>query len=215
MVDIEKIEKRAAQSFFDDGFVEIAIGLIFVLLSAYFYSQTIIPKGSSINAVLMGLFIIVLVSSNFLGSRFVRFFKRRITYPRTGYVEFKKKEPNPRRRASAAIAAGIIGASLAALFGLSSSVRSVIPALYGFLIGIAIFFIANRIRLVRFFILSAISALIGVAIAVAGVDEIKGAFLFYLLFGVAIISSGLATLIIYLRRYPRSDAGGLEGPDAH
>jgi MFS family permease len=215
MVDIKKIEKRAVQSFYDDGLVEIAVGLIFVLLSAYFLSQTIVPRGSSINAILMGLFMIVLVSSNFLGGRFVRFFKRRITYPRTGYVEFKKKEPSPRRRAAAAIAAGIIGASLAALYGLSSSVRTLIPASYGVLIGIAVFVIANRIRLVRFMVLSAVSTMIGVGIAVAGFDEIKGAFLYYLLFGLAVIASGLATLIIYLRRHPRPAAGGLEGPDAH
>ncbi len=32
MVDIEKIEKRTVQSFYDDGLIEIAIGLIFLLL---------------------------------------------------------------------------------------------------------------------------------------------------------------------------------------
>jgi hypothetical protein len=214
MVDIEKIEKRTVRSFYDDGLVEIAIGLIFVLLSAYFFSQTIIPKGSSINAILTGLFMIVLVSSNFLGSRFVRFFKRRITYPRTGYVAFKKKELSPKRRVAAAIAAGLIGASVAALYGLSSSIKTLMPALYGILFGIAVFFIANRIGTLRFYLLSVASAIIGVAIAAAGVEEIKGVFFYYIFFGASVMISGLVTLILYLRRFPCTIPGGLEGPDA-
>jgi hypothetical protein len=214
MVDIEKIEKRAVQSFYDDGLVEIAIGLIFVLLSAYFYSQTIVPKGSSLNAILTGLFMLVLVSSNFLGSRFVRFFKRRITYPRTGYVAFKKKERSPKRRAAAAIAAGLIGASVAVLYGLSSSIRTLMPALYGILLGIAVFFVANRIGILRFYLLSVASAIIGVAIAAAGVEETEGVFFYYFFFGASVLISGLTALIVYLRRFPRPAAGGPEASDA-
>jgi hypothetical protein len=215
MVDIEKIEKRVVQSFYDDGLVEIAIGLILVLLSAYFYSQTIVPKASSLNAILTGLFMIVLVSSNFLGSRFVRFFKRRITYPRTGYVAFKKKERSPKRRAAAAIAAGLIGASVAALYGLSSSIRTFMPALYGLLFGVAVFFVAHRLGVLRFYLLAVASSIIGVAIAAAGVEETKGVFFYYFFFGVSVLISGLAALIVYLRRFPRPAAGGPEASDAH
>ena len=215
MVDIEKIEKRTAQSFYDDGLVEIAVGLILVLLSAYFYSQTVIPKDSSINAVLLGLFIIVLVSSNFLVSRFVRFFKRLITYPRTGYVAFKKKEPSPKRRAAAAIAAGLIGASVAVLYGLSSSVRTLMPAINGFLFGIGVFFIANRIGVLRFYLLAVASSIIGVAIAAAGVEELKGFFFYYIFFGVSVLISGLAALVVYLHRTPRPSSDASEDPDAH
>ncbi|OGD13278.1 MAG: hypothetical protein A2W20_03805 [Candidatus Aminicenantes bacterium RBG_16_66_30] len=214
MVDIEKIEKRTVQSVYDDGFFEIALGLIFVLLSAYFFSQTIIPRGSSINAILTGLFLIVLVSAGFLVSRFVRFFKRRVTYPRTGYIVFKKKEQSPKRRAAAAIAGAVIGGSLAALYGLSPSFKALIPALFGLLFGIAVFFIARRIGLVRFYVLSAVSATIGVVIAAAGVEETRGTFLFFLLFGAALIISGLAALFVYLRRFPKPAADVPEGPDA-
>lgn len=215
MVDIEKIEKRTVRSFYDDGLVEIAVGLILILLSAYFYSQTVLPKGSSINAVLTGLFIIVLVSSNFLGSRFVRFFKRRITYPRTGYVAFKRKEPSPRCRAAAAITAGLIGASMAVLYGLSSSVKTLMPAVNGLLIGIAVFFIANRIGVLRFYLLAVASSIIGVAVAVAGVEELRGFFFYYLFLGAAVLISGLAALIVDLRRTPRPSPDASEDPDAH
>lgn len=214
MVDIEKIEKRAVQSVFDDGLFEIAVGLILVLLSAYFFSQTIIPETSSVNAILTGLFVIVLVSAGFLVNRFVRFIKRRMTYPRTGYIVLKRKEQSPKRRVAAAIAGAVIGACLAVLYGLSPSVKALIPALNGLLFGIAVFFIAHRIGLVRFYVLSAVTAIIGVAVAAARVEEVKGLFYFYLLLGAATILSGLAALIVYLRRTPRPSHDASEDPDA-
>jgi hypothetical protein len=215
MVDIEKIEKRTVQSFFDDGLAEIAAGFILILLSAYFFSQTVIPEGSSVNAVLTGLFLIVLVSAGFIVNRIVRFFKRRITYPRTGYVAFKKREQSPWRRAVAAIAGATIGACLAALYGLSPSSQSLFPALNGLLIGIAIFFVARRIGLVRLYVLAALTAIIGVAVAAARVEGIRGFFYFYALFGVATVLTGLVALIVYLRRSSRPAADAFEGPDAH
>jgi hypothetical protein len=215
MVDIEKIEKRTVQSFFDDGLFEIAVGFIFLLIGGYFFAQSAAPKGSRLEDALSMLFILVIVSSGFFVNRVVRFLKRRITYSRTGYVALKKKEISPKRRAAAAITGAVLGASLGALYGLSPSIKTLLPALNGLLFGIAVFFIANRIGLIRFYVLSAIAAIIGVAIAVARIREGKGFSYFYLIFGIAVIVSGLATLIIYLRRFPRPTAGASEGPDAH
>lgn len=215
MVDIKRIEKRTVQSFYDDGLNEIALGLIFFLLGSYFFAQAAIPEGSPLNAVLSVLFVFVIFSSGFLVNRFLRFFKRRITYPRTGYVAFKKKEPNPKRRAAVVITGGLIGASLAALYTLSPSLKALFPALNGLLLAVAIFFIANKVGVVRFHVLAAASAAIGVVVTASGVGDIKGVSLYYGLFGAAMVVSGLAALIVYLRRSPRPDAGGTEGPDAH
>jgi hypothetical protein len=214
MVDLEKIEKRTVQSFYEDGFFEIALGAVFLLLGGYFFAQMTAPEGSALEDALSILFIFVIGSSAFLASRILRFFKRRITYPRTGYVAFKKKEPNSRRRVAAAVVAGIIGASLAALYSLSPSVKVLLPALNGLLLAIAVLFFANKIGLVRFFVLAALSAAIGLAVTAAGIGDIKGVSLYYGLFGAAGVLSGLATLIVYLRRSPRPAAEGPEGPDA-
>jgi len=214
MVDIEKIEKRAVQSFYDDGLNEIALGLVFLLLGGYFFAQAAIPEGSPFNAVLSALFVLVILSSGFLVNRFIRFFKRRMTYPRTGYVAFKKKEPSPKRRAAAMIVGGIIGASLAALYTLSPSLKALFPALNGLLLAVAVLLIANKIGLVRFYALAAASAVIGVAVTAAGVGDLKGVSLYYGLFGAAVVISGLTALVVYLRRSPRPEPEGPEGPDA-
>ena len=48
MVDIEKIEKRTVQSFYEDGLFEIALGAVFLLLGGYFFAQTAAPEGSAL-----------------------------------------------------------------------------------------------------------------------------------------------------------------------
>ncbi|MBE3129882.1 MAG: hypothetical protein IMZ54_04080 [Acidobacteria bacterium] len=210
MVDIEKIEKRTVQYFYNDGLSEIAIGLIFLVLGGYIFGQTIVPEGSPLNAVYSVLFVLVIASSGFLVNRILRFLKRRITYPRTGYLAYKKREPSPKRR----LAAGIVGGVIAALFTLlaiAPSVKALLPALNGLLLAFAFFLFANKIGLVRFYILAAASAVIGIAATAAGVGDTKGISLYYGLFGAAVIISGLATLVAYLRKSARADR---ENPDA-
>ena len=214
MVDIAKIEKRTVQSFYDDGLFEVAFGLIFLVLGAYFFAETALPAGSALRAALSALFVLVIVSAGFIVNRVVRFLKRRITYPRTGYVAFKKKETGPKRRLAAGIVGGIIGASLAVLYTLSPSFKALFPALNGLLFAVAVLLIANRIGLVRFYALAAASAVIGVAVTAAGVGELKGISLYYGLFGAAVVISGLAALVVYLRRSPRPEPETPEAPDA-
>ncbi len=211
MVDIEKIEKRTVQSFYEDGLSEIAFGAILLLLGGYFFAEAVVPEGSALRSELSLLFVLIIVSAGFLVNRILRFLKRRITYPRTGYVAFKKKETSPKRRAATMIVAGIIAASLSALYGLSPSLKVLFPAVNGLLFAIAVLLFANKVGLVRFYVLAAASAVIGLAVTAAGIGDIKGISLYYGLFGAALIISGLATLVVYLRKSPR--AGG-EGPDA-
>jgi len=205
MVDIEKIEKRTVQSFYSDGLAEISIGLIFLLLGGYFFAQAAAPEGSALSSALSVLFVLVIVSAGFLVSRILRFLKRRITYPRTGYVAFKKKAPSPKLRVATMIIAGIIGAGMAALYGISPSFKALFPALNGLLLSVAVLLIAHKVGLARFYILAAASAFTGIAVSAAGVGDMKGISLTFGLFGAAVTLSGLATLIVYLRKSPRAD----------
>lgn len=214
MVDIEKIEKRTIQSFYEDGLAEIALGLIVLLLGGYFFAKEVLPGNSSFRAVLDVSFVLIIVLA-FLANRILRFFKRRITYPRTGYVTFKKKELSPRRRVATAVVAAIISASLAALYGLSPSFKALYPAVNGLLFGVAGLLFANKVGLMRFYVLAASSAVIGVAVTAAGIGDIKGIFLYYVFIGAAVIVSGLAALLVYLHRSPRPAADVPGGPDAH
>jgi hypothetical protein len=214
MVDVKKIEKRTIQSFYDDGLTEIALGVILLLLGGGFLAQATAARGSKLEDALTVFFLLVIFGGGFLVNRLLRFFKRRITYPRTGYVTFKKKDPGRSRRTAASVVAMIISASLVVLFRLSPSFRLLYPAVNGLLFAVAALLFANRVGLIRFFALAGASALIGLAVTAAGIGDIKGIGVYYLAFGAAVLVSGLVALVVYLRRNPRSAADGPGGPDA-
>lgn len=215
MVDIEKIEKRTVQSFYDDGLFELSIGFVLLLLGGYFFAQASVPKDSAVGSALSVLFVLVIVSAGFLVNRILRFLKRRITYPRTGYVAFKKKPISGKRRAATALIGALMGGFIAALYQLSPSVKTLLPALNGLLLAFVVLLIAHRVGLVRTYVLAAASAVIGFAVTAAGIGDIKGVSLYYGLFGASLILSGLAALIVYLRRSPRPAVDASGGPDAH
>ena len=215
MVDIEKIEKRTVQSFYDDGLFEIVLGVVLLLLGGYFFAQAAAPENSKWGAELSGIFVLVIVFAGFFVKRILRFLKRRITYPRTGYVSFKKKEPSPKRRLATVSVGALMGALATALYNLSPSVRVLLPGLNGLLFAFVVLLIAHRVGLIRIYLLAAASAVIGFAVTSAGIGDIKGVSLYYGLFGAALIVSGLAALIVYLRRSPRPAEDASEGPDAH
>jgi hypothetical protein len=75
-----------------------------------------------------------------------------------------------------------------------------LPALNGLLGALACYLFGRRAEITRFYILAAASAIIGLAVALAGIGDIRGVSLYYAAFGGAVIVSGLAALNFYLRR---------------
>jgi len=214
MIDIEKIEKRTVQSFYDDGSFEIALGVVFVLMGGYLYVQTALPKGSALAAIMSVAMIGVIFLAGFLVNRIIRFLKRRITYPRTGYVAFKKQPVSPRKRRRAGLFGGFMGLLLVPLLGLAPSLSALLPIMVSFPLAMIAFKIANKAGVARFFVLAALSAIIGFALTAAGIGSARGIGLAFGLIGGSMILSGVTALVVYLRRNPRPAPAGPEGPDA-
>ena len=208
--EIRDVERRTRQYLYEDGFIEMAAGVFFLLLGGYFFASDSLPAASHLKSWLDASMILVILAGVYLVGRLVRFLKFRITYPRTGYVAYKKKEPTPRRRAAAAVSGAIIASAFTVLIAVSPSVREGLPALTGLLGALACYLFARRTGVTRFHILAAASAIIGLAVALAGIGDIKGVSLYYAALGVAVIVSGLVAFSLYLRR-SRTDGEGSRG----
>jgi hypothetical protein len=198
--EIRDLERRTRQYLYEDGFVEMAAGILLLILGGYFYASDSLPAGSHLKSWLDGSLVLVFLAGVFLVGRLVRFLKFRITYPRTGYLAYKKKETTPGRRAATAASGAVIAAAFAVLIAVSPSVRLWLPALNGLLGAVACYLFARRTEITRFHILAAASAIIGLAVALAGIGDIRGISLYYAAFGGAVIVSGLAAFRLYLRR---------------
>lgn len=197
--DLKAIERRTVRSFYEDGLFEIALGAILLLLGGYFFGEMVLPETSSIYAFLSSAFVLVIVFAGLLINKVLRFLKSRITYPRTGYVSFRKDRSPKRRWVSAALGA-LIGGSFPFLMSLVPSFKDMLPAFNGLLFGVVFLLLANKSGVSRYYVLSFASLAIGIALAAAGVGDTRGISLFYALFGAAMTLSGLAALIVFLRR---------------
>jgi hypothetical protein len=201
--DFKAIERRTVRSFYDDGLFEIALGAIFLLLGLYFFGEIALPKTSFVRSFLGAAFFLVILIGGLLLNKIMRFLKARITYPRAGYVSFRK-ERNPRRRLMAGLYGALVGASTPFLMHFVPHFEDMLPALMGFLCGLVFLLLAAKSGVPRYYVLAGVSAVAGVALAAAGIGDMRGVSLFYALLGAAMTLSGLAALIVFLRRNKRA-----------
>ena len=201
--DVERAVKRSRQYWYDDGLAEISVGAVFVALGLLFLAEAfgVIPSGvSSIGMV------VIVFAGWWLSGRAVKAAKARITYPRTGYVRYRRPERRRSRRWVTGAIGGAMGALIAVLFTQAPASLDWLPALDGVLAGAFLLYLASSVGLARFNILAVLSAVMGVAMSVAGLGDTLGTGLYFAVMGVVLMLSGVITLIAYLRR--TEPAGG-------
>src|SRR5512133_1902856 len=116
----EEIKKRAQRYWYEDGIWEIAFGLINALLGGYLLITAQFSWSGPLAIVLLLLQMAVIIGMFWSINKIVKYMKERITYPRTGYVAYRRPAPGARLKRvllMIGISAGI-GAFIAALSAL-------------------------------------------------------------------------------------------------
>lgn len=186
MNDLNKTIRRTQQYWFEDGLVELLLGLLFVVLSGLFWWQ--VASDSEYAALVGGIampFIIVLGA--ILMGVSLRWLKQRLVYPRTGYVTYAK--PTKKQRGLSALLGLVIGAAMAVAIT-QLELAELTPAFIGAGIGFALFMLGNRVGLVRFHLLAVWTVAGGVIIAFLGVDEMVASTYALGLIGLSLVASG-------------------------
>ena len=137
--------------------------------------------------------------------------KSRLTYPRTGYVEYRVNEKDAKiRRYVVAAAAMIIAIASIVLVDYIRGLDSMV-LITGVLVGII--FIAlrgNSSGLKRFYVLGGLAIVLGIVLAYSKLPQVYSLALFYGLLGVAILISGGLVLQRYLAENPPISENGNE-----
>ena len=201
--DMKQVEQRVKRYWYTDGIAELASGGIFILLGLYFGVLGYFKEGSLVSVILQTSMVLVLVGGAFGVRWLVNTLKSRVTYPRTGYVEYRvnEKDAKVRRYVVAGVAMVIAIASILLvdyIRGLDSMVL-----ITGLLVGVI--FIALRGKssgLKRFYLLGGLAIVLGIALAYSGLTQVYTLTLFYGLLGVAILISGGLVLRRYLAENP-------------
>lgn len=186
MNDLNKTIRRAQQYWFEDGLVELLLGLLFVVLSGLFWWQVV--SDSEYAALVGGIampFIIVL-GALLLGVS-LRWLKQRLVYPRTGYVTYAK--PTNKQRGLSALLGLIIGAAMAATIT-QLELAEMATAFIGVGVGLALFMLGNRVGLLRFHLLAVWTVGVGVVIAFLRVAENVASTYALGLIGLGLVASG-------------------------
>jgi hypothetical protein len=201
--DMKQVEKRVKRYWYTDGIAELASGGLFLLLGLYFGVLGYFEEGSLVSVILQVSMVLVLVGGAYGVRWLVNALKSRLTYPRTGYVEYRINEKDAKRRRWVVAAVAMIIASASIVLvdyirGLDSMVL-----ITGVLVGVI--FIALRGRssgLQRFYVLGGLAILMGTGLAYSGLPQIYTLTLFYGLLGIAVIISGGLVLRRYLAENP-------------
>lgn len=201
--EIKQVEQRVRRYWYSDGIAEIASGGLFVLLGLYFAAQGYLGE-TSIASIILQVSLMLLMIAGAFGVRWlVNTLKARLTYPRTGYVEYRlnEKESTVRRYVIVGVAMVIAITSIV----LIDYIRDLdaMALVTGLLVGLI--FIALRGKssgLKRFYLLGVMAIVLGVALSFSGLSQAYNLGLFYGLLGIAIVISGGLVLRRYLSENP-------------
>ena len=197
--NIDKVIQRTHRYWYEDGLNEIAAGCMFVACGLFLLMMRFLRPGSPLACIVAVGLTGLVAFGGLAASRVVKAVKNHVTYPRTGYVSYRRPESNRRRRiivASLGVGLGVLGIVLS-IAGAPTWLMSM-AMVQGLIIGAALLYMGHRLGLARFYALAFLSALTGVVVALNGFDETLGSAAYFGEMGFVLTASGLFTLRAYL-----------------
>lgn len=188
--------RRPWQYWYQDGLGEIAMGAMFAALGLEFLLESRLPPGPLLTLVSMFGPLVAVLGMSLLARRVVGAVKARLTYPRTGYVAYRKRTGS---RLAARLALGLAMGALVGTLAALPTLLVWIPAIIGLIIGAVHFYGAYRLDLPRFYLLAAASAALGTLVSLGTLGDLPGGAAYFIGIGLADILSGAVTLAAYLR----------------
>jgi len=159
-----------------------------------------------VSALLDVSLVLVLLGGIWLANSVVRKLKEKVTYPRTGFVAYRRNGKSKRgwRAAVGLIVGGLVAALTTVLVTVPFPGMDVLPVLTGIVMGIVLGIIAWRVGLIRIYLLAAVCLLLGFGLGFAGLMNDLGLAAFYGGLGFLSLAAGGLTLGRYLRQNPKS-----------
>jgi hypothetical protein len=194
---IDEYTRRPARYGQLDGTSDLEFGIWFLVFGLGIRLSAV-AKFTSIwyfLAASQGIIVAVGIATYFGG----RLLRRRLVYPRSGYVRFPKR---PWVAACVALAAAIVSAATAWYFAKGSAGISA-PFAAGLFISLGMLVGALRNRVRKLAAYAGLSIAIGLVLQFTDPTFVSGSSRYYFLMGAALLLNGALTLYLYVRRTPR------------
>lgn len=199
--DVDRLLREAHRHWFEDGLPEVALGLLFLAIGGYLALRVAVVA-SGLVAGLISVTLPLLIVAYALGMRSLVFaLKKRYTLPHRAHALHPPGEWQ--RRWALTISGGALAISVvwgtARLAGQGGRpAGDWMPLLIALALGVTYLYLGDRLSLVRFHVIAALSGLWG-ALSVALAGGGRAAALYSVLLGISVLISGLYHLILYLR----------------
>ncbi len=206
--EINETIKRTKRYWYVDGFSEIGVGLLLIVIILFNHLAGLIQQP----VLQIILFVLGLPALIFLGSRgisrVVVNLKEKYTYPRTGYVAYQGKTGS--RRWKRVLLSGTLGLLVGALTSLLSGSLPIIyqQVFVTVMIACAYTYIGYAIGLKRFYWIAGTTIALGLVLILSGMAEMRFFLTFFIGQGLVWITSGLAAMRQYFNcTQPPAEAG--------
>ena len=201
--NLSDVEQRVRRYWYTDGIGELIGGGMFILLGIYCVLQEFVGQNSLLGGILQVSLILLMIGGTLVSRKLVNALKTRLTYPRTGYVEYRVNENNARGRRIWVAGLAFVISGLTMAFVRLFQFFDAIVAVTGVAVGLILMIMrAKSSGLTRFYILGAASLVLGLALSVSALPNGYSLGSFYGLMGLCFIISGGWTLRRYLAENP-------------
>ncbi len=208
--ELDEKQLRTRQYWYVDGTYEFNMAGISILLTFYFLALAKF-EGTKFGAFLSVIMVLVFLGGIFGVNWLIRQLKNRVTFPRTGYVSYKRAQG--KQRLARVIVVGLFAGALSALISfliIRSSAAFIVytsreyslnwlPGFTGVMMAIAASIFGVRMRILRFYGIAALSVVIGAVTMFLPADMNTGMALYYGIMGVILLVIGGFVLSTYLR----------------
>lgn len=201
-LDLADIAQRPRRYWNADGLPELVMGLLWMSWGAAWLIGDALPKGRAF-AVYWTLTPALLALSGVAAVWLIKRLKARLTFPRTGFVEWR--EPTRLERLAAA---GVAMATAVVLVGIvtrgGSSGDHAAPVL-GVILALAFVVVSVRQRAPHYLALAGVAVATAIAMAAIGGGWASVNWMFVVI-GAASVAVGAARLAVFMRKHPLADS---------
>jgi len=204
-LNLDEIARRPQRYWDVDGLPELMMGLLWMLWGGAWLLGDSLPRGWGSNAYWTAA-PALLVVGGFAAVWATKRLKERLTFPRTGYVDWK--EPSRASRLSAAAVAMVTAMVLAAVAAnRDAGMERVAAPLLGVILSLAFVVASLRQRAPHLLALAGVAIALGLAFGAlrAGWESVNWLFV---ALGAASAALGSLRLVLFLRKNPRAPLEG-------
>lgn len=199
--------KRTRAYWYIDGLAEMTTGALFLLFGLVYLLLSILPHSSPFGIAIRLIYPLFLLLAMWSGGKLVKNIKVRLTYPRTGFVAYRR--PSRKRRMVTFGVGVLVTLGLITLMSwLEIEALTWFPFLDGAFLGLILLVISPGLP--RFYMLAGISLLMGTLFTYLGIGGEMGHGAFFGCIGLILLVCGAITLRGYLRQAPPPEEAIIE-----